>query len=182
MRSEQSTSAVARISKSYGVNGEVVLKLYDTFPSEVNFEEPLFVEIDELRVPLFLSSFVTRGRDKAVAQFCDLESELRMSEFIGMEISMYDSSLDEVEEEDDEELYFEDLVGYKMFDTLSHRMGEILSHLDYENNPIFVVDFDGTEVMVPANDDIIADIYVDANVVEAEVPEGLYEFYADQKK
>ncbi len=182
MRKEQSITAVARISKSYGVNGEVVLKLYDTFPSEVNFEEPLFVEIDKLRVPLFLSSFATRGRDKAVAVFCDLESELRMSEFIGMELYMYDDSIEVDDEDDDEEVYFEDLVGYKMFDVVSHRMGRILSHLDYENNPIFVVDVEGVEVMVPANDDIIADIYIDANVVEAEVPDGLYEFYTEQKK
>ncbi|MFI3321620.1 MAG: ribosome maturation factor RimM [Rikenellaceae bacterium] len=179
MQKEQSLTAIARISKLYGVKGEVVVRLYDEFPDEIYLEEPMFIYVDELRVPLFVSSFSARGVNKAIMVFDDFESELRISEFIGTELYMPTNLLggEDTDEDEDGEIYFENLVGYKMFDTLSGRMGEILSHIDYENNPVFIVDFDGVEVMVPAADEIIADIYIDALVVEAAVPEGLYEFY-----
>ncbi len=175
--------SVARITKLYGAEGEVVLKLYDTFPEDVEIEEPLFIIVDGLAVPLFFSTFVERGRDKAVAKFNDLDSEYRISEFIGSELHMIEVEGDrEPDEEEDEEFLFENLVGYTMFDLATHRKGEVLRYIDYELNPIFIVDFEGVEVSVPACDDIVLDIYPDANVVEADIPEGLFEFYASHAK
>lgn len=165
---------VARISKVYGAKGEVVLRLYDPFPEEIDLEEPLFITIDKLMVPLYINSFSFRGEDKAVAIFEDLDSELRVSEFIGYDLYLSSGDFDDAS---DDEIAFEELVGYHLFDLESHRKGLITNYLDYDKNPIFVVDFDGVEVMVPCNDDSIGDIYVEAKVVEAVVPEGLYEFY-----
>lgn len=181
MTKQNSLTAVARISKLYGAGGEVVLRLFDSFPESVNIEEPLFIICDELTVPLFFSSFVPRGRDKAVAVFDDLDSELRVSEFIGYQLFMKDIE-DEECDDDDQEIYYEDLVGYTMFDLNSHRKGKIKEFIEYENNPVFAVDFDGVEVMVPACDDIVQDIYPDALVVEVDMPDGLYDFYKDHSK
>ena len=51
---EENAEAVARVSKTFGQNGELALSLYDTFPQEYELSEPLFVIIDKLAVPLFL--------------------------------------------------------------------------------------------------------------------------------
>ena len=45
--------AVARVSKSFGSEGELLVSLFDTFPDDFDLREPLFVEIDRLAVPLF---------------------------------------------------------------------------------------------------------------------------------
>ncbi|MFI3315844.1 MAG: ribosome maturation factor RimM [Rikenellaceae bacterium] len=180
LQKKESLTFVARITRLYGSKGEVVLKLQDSFPLEIELEEPLFVNVDKLMVPFYIKSFTFKGEDKAVVVFDDLESEHRISEFLGCELSMRNSALNS--DSDEDELLFEDLVGYKLFDLSSHRMGEITDYIDNPNNPIFVVYFDKVEVLVPANDDIIGDIYIDSNVVEATVPEGLYEFYLEHQK
>lgn len=183
MTKPNSLTAVARISKLYGAGGEVVLRLFDNFPESVNIKEPLFIICDKLTVPLFFSSFVTRGRDKAVAVFDDLDSELRISEFIGWQLFMKDADIVvDADDEEDDEVYYEDMVGYAMFDLNTHRKGVINDYIEYENNPVFAVDFEGVEVMVPACDEIIQDIYPDALVVEANIPNGLYDFYKDHSK
>lgn len=50
---EENAEAVARVSKTFGLNGELTLNLYDSFPQDFNPSEPLFVVIDKLAVPLF---------------------------------------------------------------------------------------------------------------------------------
>ena len=46
---------VGRITKLFGVKGEVVINLYDTLPDNFNWEEqPFFTKVEELVVPLFL--------------------------------------------------------------------------------------------------------------------------------
>ena len=58
---------VGKITKLYGTEGEVVANLYDRFPADYDSEEPLFVSIDSLTVPLFISSFTRRGRGAIIA-------------------------------------------------------------------------------------------------------------------
>lgn len=181
MLKQEGLYAAARISKLYGANGEVVLRLFDTFPDNVSIEDPLFIIVDGLAVPLFFAKFVMRGKDKALCRFDDLDSEYRISEFIGADLYISDSSLEEFVEESDGLLY-EDLIGYTMFDLTTHRRGEVLRYIEYKKNPIFIVEFEGVEVSVPACDEIILDIYPDAKVVEANIPEGLHEFYVAHSK
>ncbi|MEG1634147.1 MAG: hypothetical protein RR388_00805, partial [Rikenellaceae bacterium] len=126
MTNQNSLTPVARIAKLYGAGGEVVLRLFDNFPESVDLKEPLFIICDELTVPLFFLSFTRRGNDKAVAVFQDLESELRISEFIGYQLFVEQSESCTENADDDDDIFYEDLVGYTMFDLNSHRKGEIL--------------------------------------------------------
>lgn len=56
--------SVARVTKLFGGSdgGGVVLSLYDSFPEDFDpAEDPLFVQIDSLDVPLWCASFERRG-------------------------------------------------------------------------------------------------------------------------
>lgn len=50
---ERRKTAVGRIAKSFGLSGELMVSLFDTFPADFDTKEPLFVVIDKLAVPLF---------------------------------------------------------------------------------------------------------------------------------
>ena len=164
-------TAIAKVVKTFGNNGEVILRLYDVFPEKPDFEEPLFVFIDGLAVPLFLSSFQRRGSERALAVFDDLETEGRASELVGMELFAYG------EETDEDELYYEDLAGFVLQDAVSGRQGVVREFLDYDNNPLFAVDFDGTEVMVPAADELVREIDEERRTVTVALPAGLLDLY-----
>ena len=174
--------AVAKVGKSFGTHGELTINLYDTFPSDFTTEEPLFVFIDKLAVPLFFDSFERRGQRGAVGAFADFDTPYRAAELIGKELYMglaeellgIDAEYD-AEVGDDDELYLEDMVGYKtIFEGTEGAVeGEIVDFEDSEWNPLFIVEVGGREVMIPAADDFIVEFSVENKWVRLNVPEGL---------
>jgi 16S rRNA processing protein RimM len=165
--------AVGRVSKTFGLNGELVLNLYDTFPFEDPIGESVYVEIDGIRTPFFFASFRRRGQSKAVAVFDDLESEYRASELVGREF--FAVAGEEIDESDDDEIYLEDLIGYTVHIQGYKSTGEITGFIDSEFNPLFEVAWQDTEVLIPAADDFIAGIDEKKNILTLDLPEGLLE-------
>jgi len=95
-----------RINKLFGTDGGVMLSLYADFPADFDTDTPLLVTIDALEVPLWCERFERRGASGAVAAFADFDTERRAQELLGLEFRIrYD-------EEDDDEFYMEDLIGF----------------------------------------------------------------------
>ncbi len=174
MNNEFSKEVIAKVVKLFGNKGELVLRLMDGFPDKVETEEPLFVDIDGLRVPLFISSFKRNGADKAVVAFDDFDTEYRASELVGKELY----ALVEAEEEDDE-IYWEDTAGYTFMDLVSGMAGIVERFHDYTDNPLLEVNFSGDSVLVPVNDFIISSVDSDEKMIEARLPDGLINLYSD---
>ncbi|HIS33410.1 MAG TPA: 16S rRNA processing protein RimM [Candidatus Avirikenella pullistercoris] len=165
---------IAKISKIFGTKGEVAMRLYDVFPDNPNLEEPLFIDIDGLEVPLFFHAFVRKGNNKAIARFDDIDNEYRAQELIGKELYIY------VQDEEDGELYYEDMAGFSLTDIRSGKKGIITEYIDYQDNPLFKVLFGEIEVLVPVADDIIEEIDEEQRSVKASLPDGLLELYFEK--
>ena len=159
--------AVGRIGRLFGTDGGVMVTLYTAFPDDFSNEEPLFVVIDELAVPLFCASFERRGQAGAVIHFDDIDTERRAEEFlIGREIF-----IEEVDEERDDEFYMEDLIGFKV--SVGKLRGELTDYYDSEANPLFEVVIDGKEHLIPAQEEFIAQIDFDKRIIKFVLPDGL---------
>lgn len=167
--------SVAKITKVYSTSGELSLRLYDNFDDSFVCDEPFYVCIDSLEVPVYVGEFSKKGASKAVVRFDDIDSEVRALEFVGKELYLY------FEEEKDEELYYENMVGYTIIDEISGKKGVVTEFVDYNNNPLFDVDFDGVNVMVPLNDEIISEINEDEKRIVVSLPEGLMALYAEDE-
>ncbi len=175
-----SNQPVGKISKLYGTTGEVVINLYDRFPADHNMEEPLFVSIDSLTVPLFISSFVRRGRG-AVATFDDFDTPRRSEELLGREIYLNDPAAgsewldDEYDDENVGDL--DELLGWSARFVGSDLVGEIVDYTDDEVNPLFEVEVDGQSVYVPIVDEFIRKVSRRRREIRFDLPEGLLELY-----
>lgn len=167
---------VAKITKVYSGNGELSLRLYDCFFDYVDVKEPLYIEIDSLEVPLYISKLTKRGSSKATVLFDDIDSEIRALEFVDKELYLY------FEEEDkDGEFGYEDMVGFTITDSVSGKSGVIQEFVDYGENILFDVDFDSTQVMIPIVEDIIISIDPENREIEAVFPDGLMDLYKEEK-
>ena len=150
----------------FGTEGGVMITLYTTFPDDFQMEEPLFIRVDELAVPLFCSSFERRGQSSAVANFDDIDTERRAEEWlVGREIFI------EEDEQDDDEFYMEDLIGFKA--SVGRQRGEVIDYYDSEANPLFEITIDGKEHLIPAVEAFIAHIDFDRQVIKLALPDGL---------
>ena len=161
--------AVGRIGRLFGTDGGVMITLYANFPDDFQNEEPLFVVIDELAVPLFCNSFERRGKAGAVVHFDDIDTERRAEEYlVGREIF-----IEEDDAEDDDEFYMEDLIGFKAI--VGELSGEITDYYDSEANPLFEITIDGHDHLIPAAEEFIAHIDFEGGIIKFVLPEGLLE-------
>lgn len=168
--------AVGRIKKPYGSGGgadrgALLVTLYDVFPDAPDMTEPLWVVIDSLAVPLFIASFERRGTASAVVLFDDFERAEVAELLVGK--TLYTDM--PTEEDDDDVSDFEALVGYELTDRVSGRKGMVRAFYDYPGNPLLGVDFDGSEVLVPAADGVIEVVSVRKRRLEGNLPEGLFD-------
>ena len=160
--------AVGRIGRLFGTEGGVMITLYTSFPDDFQMEEPLFIRVDELAVPLFCSSFERRGQSSAVVQFDDIDTERRAEEWlVGREIFV------EEQEQDDDEFYMEDLIGFKA--SVGRQRGEVIDYYDSEANPLFEIRLGDKQHLIPAQEKFIAHIDFDKRTIKFVLPEGLLE-------
>lgn len=161
-----------RINKLFGTEGGVMLSLYPAFPDEFSLDTPLRVTIDALEVPLWCDRFERRGITGATATFADFDTERRAQELLGLEFRI------EIEEErDDDTFYLEDLIGFEAEaqevgnETRFH--GTISDYYDSEANPLFELEIDGRQLLIPAVEEFIAHIDFDKRIMHLVLPQGL---------
>ena len=75
----------------------------------------------------------------------------------------------------DSALYLEDLIGFILRDTDDTPVGEITGYDDSTDNVLFTVTTpDGSELLVPAAEDLITDVDIPARAITMDLPKGLY--------
>ncbi len=152
-----------KVRKTYGPDGALLIELYDNFPAAVadedNYTEPLWVIIDSLAVPLFVSTFeLQNGRTRAVVRFDDFGTPAEAGMLTGLKL--YTRHPDEVANGETGE--YAHLVGYRVTaiseDDGTQHTGAITAFHDYPHNPLLEADFGSTglhEVLLPVNDALI---------------------------
>jgi 16S rRNA processing protein RimM len=184
---------VGKVSKLFGLDGGVLINLYDSFSGNIDKEEPLFVKIDGLAVPLFVEYFERRGQKGALIRFEDIDTPVRAEELSAMEIFIMppvakkgslwrNDSIDATNkyDKDDDEIFFDDLVGYRA--TVAEEVGRpvegiVTAFIDSEFNPLLQIETGGRELLIPAADHFIDNIDTTAREISFIVPSGLLELY-----
>lgn len=171
--------AVGRLSRLFGPDGGMTINLYDTFPDNINYEEPLYVVIDTLAVPLFIEELGRRGGKGAHVRFADIDTSTRAERLLGLEVFIRDDAGQEPAEED--ELYFEELEGFTAIVSQRGRRqrseGTITAFFDNDMNPLLEIEIDGKAILVPAAEHFIKHIDTKGRRVEFILPEGFLELY-----
>lgn len=156
--------------KTRGVEGFFVLALKDLQPEDIPETESVFIEINGLLVPFFISRFSDMGKSSMLVKFDDIDSNAKAKEFIGCKIYI---PADRVNIPDDSYSKNMDFTGYRIFDSKYGDIGKITEILDIRKNPLFKVKSENNEYMIPVNKDILREIDHNKKVIFTELPEGL---------
>ena len=149
----------AKILKSNGIDGDLLVGELEVDIQEINSGEPVYVFFDGLPVPFFVESFTPRGRSRAIIHLTDIESLEDAEEIVGREIF-----LDAEFEEEDEE----DFTGWALYngDTL---LGVVSGIIDIPGNPCLEVG----DALVPLHEDLIVEADPVGKVLIMDLPDGL---------
>ena len=165
-----------RINKLFGTGGGLRLSLYENFPEAFDPETmPLIVEIDGLDVPLWCEAFDYVGAAGASVRFADIDTERRAEALIGREFRIENAD----SESPEDEFRLEELIGFtadiRVAGAKQRLTGRVADFYDSDVNPLFALETDGREVLVPAVDAMIAGIDFDRRRIKFILPEGLLE-------
>ena len=174
MGSNQFTE-IGLIQRTHGVNGEFQVTWNSNFYLEEQNLESVFIEIEGIPVPFFISSIRPKGEDKALIKLEDIDDVICAEEFVGLKMLLPSDQI-----ETDDELLMSDLIGYSIVSTEKQLIGKIVDYQEYQSNSVFTVNHQsGKEIILPAVNDLIIEVDTESKTVLMEIPDGLIDLYLE---
>ena len=155
---------VAKVLKSNGTDGELLISFFAMDPEDLEISEPVFILFDGLPVPFFVQSLRRRGQNKALVHLNGIYDLKDCEEVCGKDIYLPADAEAAYGEGD-----FSFLVGWELRDA-GKSLGRIADFVDIPGNPCLELE-DGR--LVPLHEDFITAVDEDSAVVEMELPSGL---------
>lgn len=165
--------AIGHYNKPHGVVGEISATLdvdYDVLLSLTC----LVSEIDGIYVPFFVNACRPKSADTVLLTIDGIATEQEAARLVNHDIFALKREYSAASEEADADGYPLDyFIGFELQDSDEKRVGEIVAVDEQTENAIFIIDRDGDELMVPANDDLIVEFDIDKRVMVMDLPQGL---------
>lgn len=170
--------AWGRLVKTIGINGGIVAQCYDPFVFEQiphAAGDFLFISIDGLPVPFAITAAEERGDDSAVLYFEEWHDGITPAELVGAELLLPAAEFLAIEEDDEEGMPLDLLIGRLLHDQEQRLVGEIVDYEQYSYSTLLVVERpSGEEVLVPIHPDLIQALPSEEKpVLQLQIAEGL---------
>ena len=159
-----------RISKPYGLRGEVNTILESQAGNNIEPNNPLFIDIDGQRVPFFVEEVELVSSEQAIIKFEFVDTMEAARVVSGCDIYFDMRHQPDPSDSGDE---MANLIGYTASDKASGLLGKISDYLPHPMNPVFVIQFEAKELIVPAVRDFIDHINPKEKSIQFILPEGL---------
>ena len=163
---------VARVLKSYGTDGGMLISFRGIAPEDLDLKEPVSINFDGLPVPFFFEYFSRKGTSRAIVRLTGVKSLEDAEELVGKDIFARRSAVNEYEGEDDG-LSVDALIGWTLLDEYGTEVGTISDYEPIPGNPCLYVESANGTVMVPLHDDLIIDVDESSSRLTLRIPEGL---------
>ena len=155
---------IAKILKSNGTDGGLLIGVRDIEVGQIDLQEPVFIEFDGLPVPFFIQDLQQRGSAKAIVHLNDITSLEDAEEVVGRAVYI------EGEWEEEEEM---DFTGWTVLHADGTKVGTVTAHEDIPGNPCIWVETGHGECLLPLREELVLDVDETEKALRMEIPEGL---------
>ncbi len=156
--------------KTHGIGGACILALNNLRSADFPETDSVFIEIEGLLVPFFISHISDAGESSVQIEFDDIDSKAKAGQYIGCNIYI---PADKISISDDSYSDFRNFIGYGINDRKYGYIGKITDVLDIRNNPLLKVRAGNNEYMIPLNKNIVKATDLNNKVIITEIPDGL---------
>lgn len=165
MIKQEDVYRIGRLGKAHGVKGEISLLCDDDVFDRVDADY-LVLDVDGILVPFFIEEYRFRTDSVVLMKFDGIDTQERARELTGSDVYFPRALADE---SDSPSLSM--LVGFAIVDAdTGKQVGSIASIDDSTANLLFELE-DGR--LIPAHDELIADIDQQARTIAMHLPDGL---------
>ena len=166
---------IGHVTKTHGLNGEVVFFLDVDEAKEYADIESVLVEVKGQLTPYFLESITIVKGSRAIAAFEDVDSIEQAERFIGCGLWLPLANLETIE--DETRFYFHEIIDFRVVDAQKGPLGTVKAVYTMATQDLIAMDYEGNEVLIPINSDIVPSINRADKQLNVVLPEGLLEIY-----
>ncbi|AGA77610.1 ribosome maturation factor RimM [Echinicola vietnamensis] len=164
------------IAKVHGLQGEVVAVLDVDYPENYEDIEHVFLEKNNRLAPYFLEHFVSQPNNRFLAKFEGYDDKNAADTLVGTALYLPLKDLPALE---DDQYYYHELVGFEVEDASKGVLGSVKEIYDLQTQYLLGLDYQGKEILIPIQDDIILKVDKAAKKVFCQLPDGLLEIYLE---
>jgi len=171
-------SFIGSFLKTIGISGELLVKLEPAFSNLIQKAEHIFVEIDGLYVPFFISenslSIRNTSNDYSATFALDgVTSDTKAKEFIGCNIFIEKTA--KRTHISNAEIDLSELIGFTVVDLVHGEIGVLERINEYSSNILMQITTNSNEILIPLVPEIVKEINGKKRIITVQVPEGLLE-------
>lgn len=156
-------------NKPHGIHGELLFTFTDDIFDRVEAEYIVCL-LDGIFVPFFIEEYRFRSDTTALMKLEGVDTAERARMFTNVEVWFPVKHADEAEPE---ELTWNYFVGFRMEEIHHGYLGDVTEVDTSTLNRLFVVDHNGEELLIPAQEEFITDIDQKHKVITVSLPAGL---------
>jgi len=165
---------LGKIVKKYSFKGELLAKLDTDEPGLYDNLEAIFIDLRGNLVPFFIESSQLHKSDLLRLNFEDVDSEADADALLKCDLYL---PLDLLPKLEGNKFYFHEVIGFTMKDENFGDVGNVIKINDSTSQALFEVDRNGTEILIPMNDEFIVKVDRDKKTIIVNTPEGLIDLY-----
>lgn len=167
---------LGKIVSKYSFKGEVLIKLDTDEPEEYENLESVFISLGNNLVPFFIKKSSLHKSTLLRVRFEEIADESDADRVMGSEIYLPLTLLPKLT---GNKFYFHEVIGFSLLDSVHGNIGIIESVNDTTSQALFEVKKDGTELLIPINDEIITKVDRANKTIHVTTPLGLVDLYLD---
>ena len=167
---------LGKIVRKHSFKGQVVAKLDTDEPELYKNLESVFVALGNDLVPFFIEESLLQKGNQLRIQFEDVENEEDADAILGSELYL---PLEFLPKLTGKKFYFHEIIDFKIVDTNFGFVGIIKGVNDSTAQALFEIDREGTEILIPMNDQFIVEVNRKTKTITVETPPGLIDLYLD---
>ena len=165
---------LGKIVKKYSFKGELLAKLDTDQPDLYDDLDAVFIKVGRDFIPFFIEKSSLHKSDLLRLKFEEINTEEAADQLLKSELYLPLEFLPKLE---GNKFYYHEIIGFTVEDTPFGTVGKITGVNDTTSQPLFEIERDGIEILIPINDDIIKKVDRKAKIIHVETPEGLIDLY-----
>ncbi len=165
---------IGKLAKLHGVNGEVLLIADNIFPKKISSTEWVFLLIDGLPVPFYISHLEASDEKSAIIKFADIETAGEMEEYVGVEVMIEKSDKSKPLKNPP---ISGNVQGYQVIDLHYGNIGYAGTLFNYSGNNVLQILMGEKELLIPLNETTIVKIDKKSKIISVNCPDGLINLY-----
>ena len=162
---------IGRMGKAHGLKGEINFQFTDDVWDRADCDY-IICEVEGILVPFFIEEYRFRSDTTAIMKLEDIDTLEATQMLVNSPVFIEKKYQEEL---DDDEVSLHYFIGFQMLDgDNGNLIGTITAIDDQTDNWLFIVERpDGTEVMIPAHEEFIAEIKQEDKTMIMDLPIGL---------